>query len=410
MATTRRLRALLLLLATLTTGLGAHVASAQTPPPATPSRVINIVQIEGGIDAAYADYIVDEIRGSERRQDALVVLRLSSSAAVKVDSRRLLAAVLGATVPVVTYVGPNDATVAGLPARLWSAGDVRFVAPGATIRSHEAGHRVLHRGAEAVTAGAAQGLASSIFDVIRQLDGKTAEVSGSTVTLHVDPKGTDIDVRFANPGLLRRIRQAVSTNPTLVYLLLLAGAFSIVFELFQPGFGPAGYAGIILLAFAAVGLVGLPIAPWALALVLAGLLALTWDVASGGLGVPTWAGTAVLAVGSVFLVHSDGQRLRVPWPTVAVGVLSSVVFFVVVMTVVIRSLRGPAPELGRALLGRVGEVRSTLNPQGHVLVEGALWRARGSDGDRVEAGTRVTVTGFDETALVLDVEPVSEGS
>jgi len=63
--------------------------------------------------------------------------------------------------------------------------------------------------------------------------------------------------------------------------------------------------------------------------------------------------------------------------------------------------------MGDALVGRVGEVRSTLNPQGHVLVEGALWRARALEWDGpVEAGTRVTVTGVDGEALILDVQPV----
>ena len=55
-----------------------------------------------------------------------------------------------------------------------------------------------------------------------------------------------------------------------------------------------------------------------------------------------------------------------------------------------------------------GVVRSTLNPQGHVLIEGALWRARAIEWDGpVNTGTKVQVTGVDPEALILDVEPVA---
>jgi membrane-bound serine protease (ClpP class) len=237
-------------------------------------------------------------------------------------------------------------------------------------------------------------------DAARKLDGRVVE--GRTVRVSVE----EVSFRFSTAGLFRRVRHSL-INPTLVYLLLLAGVFMLVFEAFQPGFGPAGYAGVLTVALSAYGLIGLPTNPPMLALVLIGLAAMTYDVARNSLGPITWGGAAAFTVGSAFLFHSNGPAMRLPWVVIAFGLVSVLVFFAVAMTVVLRTLRGHTAQMGRALLGRIGVVRSTLNPQGHVLVEGALWRARAIEWDGpVGAGTKVQVTGVDQDALVLDVEPV----
>jgi membrane-bound ClpP family serine protease len=257
------------------------------------------------------------------------------------------------------------------------------------------------RANELVSQGIATGAAGTLAEAIRALDGKV--VDGTT--LHIDPSLALI--RFASPGPLARVRNALATNPTLVYLLLLTGIGAIVFELFQPGFGPAGYAGGLLVALAAYGLASMPTNPLGLALVLLGAGGMAFDVRRNELALPTWLGAAVLAAGSWLLVHTYGPALRPATWAIAVGVLGSLLFYGVVMTVVLRALRGQAGQIGQALVGRPGEVRSTLNPQGHVLVEGALWRARAIEWDGpVAAGTPVRVTAVDEQALILDVEPL----
>lgn len=443
MLTWRRMSGLFLL--PLMLGLGVGVASAQQTPPDR-SQTVDIVKLHGTIDSAYAGYLRDEIRRAEREGHLAVLLWLHSGGTLGVDDEALYRLVRDAAVPVATWVGYGDDRVAGGATLLWLAGDARFVATDAELRSAQplepggkvnaaatafaatssrSDGRLLEPGtrlsaADAVAQGVADrtdhpvpvggegkivaGSVNSLSDVITNLDGR--EINGRTL----DVDSTKVTVRFTNPGLLRRVQHPLNTRPTMVYLLLVVGAGSLVFELFQRGFGPAGYAGVLLLGLAAVGLVGLPVSPVGLALVLVGLVALTLDVARGGLGVPTWGGTAALAAGSVLLVQTEDRgALGVTWWGIALGVVGSWVFYVVVMTVVLRALRGQQAATGTAMLGRVGEVRSTLNPQGHVLVEGALWRARALEWDgAVPTGTQVTVTGVDEQALILDVEPLPE--
>ena len=430
MGTVRRSCGLLLLLVFAAVGLPAATAQSGT------GQTVNIVQVVGIIDSEYADYIRAEIRHSEKAGHTAVVLRLDSPGTVKINEADLISAVSDARIPVATWVGPGRARVRGGAGEVWLAGDLRFVGTDALAVDRVdrfvgefQGRPMVVRGASDVTAAellaseiatrstqpvppggegkVVAGTVNSLPDAVRNLDGRRVTVDGTERTLDVDT--TLVKVRFASPNLLRRFHHPLNTIPNLIYLLLIAGAAALVFELFQPGFGPSGYVGVLLLALAVIGLVGLPTNPIGVALVVVGLAALALDVARGGLGVFTWGGTTALAAGSYNFVHADAVVSRVSWWTMALGVVGSWVFFVVVMTVVLRSLRGQQAAVGRAILGLTGEVRSTLNPQGHVLVGGSLWRARAIEWDGpVATGTYVTVTGVDEDALVLDVEPVSE--
>ncbi|MEP7054665.1 MAG: NfeD family protein [Actinomycetota bacterium] len=373
------------------------------------SNTINIVQIKGVIDPAYADYIASEIRYSEKHHHLAVLLRLDSSGSMKIDNGKLIGVIASSTVPIATWVGPNRARVSGLAALIHQYSDIRLRSKdgrlGPATPFQPGGAKIAEDLYFKATGSlpstpAAEGTAATLREAVSSLNGKV--VDGKPLVVDA----TQVTVRFATPGLLRRVRHSL-ISPTLAYLLLLAGVFMLVFEAFQPGFGPAGYAGVLTVALAVYGLVGLPINPPFLALLILGLAAMTLDVARNALSFPTWLGAASFAVGSVFLFHSRGPAMRLPVATLAVGVLGSLLFFAVVMTVVLRALRGQSAAMGQALLGRFGEVRSTLNPQGHVLIEGALWRARAIEWDgAVSTGTRVQVTGVDEEALILDVEPV----
>ncbi|MBA2528349.1 MAG: hypothetical protein H0V19_00035, partial [Euzebyales bacterium] len=249
--------------------------------------------------------------------------------------------------------------------------------------------------------------AASLPEVLAALDGRRAEVSAPdggtrTVTLAVD--GSTANVRFNNLGLVRRVLHTVA-NPTLAYLLIVAGALAMLFEVFQPGFGVAGVSGLVLFGLGLYGLSVLPVNWLAFGLLLVGLALLAVDLAVAGLGAPTAGGTIALAVGS-FLLFSGPELLRVsPW-VIGPVVAFNVVFFVIVMTTVLRAQGNQAMAGAEGMIGKVGVVRSVLNPEGHVFVAGALWRARApQDEGKVRTGERVRVLGVNDR-LTLDVEVV----
>ncbi len=253
-------------------------------------------------------------------------------------------------------------------------------------------------------------VAGSLPDVLRELDGREVALgSGGDLehrTLDVDT--VTANVRFNNLGLMGRILHTVA-NPTLAYLLIIGGALCILFEVFQPGFGVAGITGFVLFALGLYGLSVLPVSWLAFAFIVIGLIALAVDLAIAGLGVLTAGGTIALLAGSLML-FSGPDVLRVsPWVVAAVTVFN-VIFFVGIMTSVLRAQGNQALAGAEALVGEVGVVRSMLNPEGHVFINGALWRARAPESaGRIKTGTYVKVLGLND-GLTLDVEPVDAPS
>lgn len=264
---------------------------------------------------------------------------------------------------------------------------------------------------EIVSTGIADFVAASLPEVLAELDGRRVTVrseDGTTAerTLQVDEQLAN--VRFHNLGLVRRVLHTVA-NPTLAYLLVIGGALAMLFELFQPGFGVAGVTGLVLFGLGFYGLSVLPVSWLAFGLIMVGLALLAVDLAVAGLGALTAGGTIALAVGS-FLLFTGSPVLRVsPWLISAV-VLANLLFFVVIMTTVLRAQSHQAMTGAEGLAGQLGVVRSMLNPEGHVFVAGALWRARAPEAEgRVTTGTKVRVLGLNDR-LTLDVEVLDEAA
>jgi membrane-bound serine protease (ClpP class) len=255
-------------------------------------------------------------------------------------------------------------------------------------------------------------VAPTLPEVLAALDGREVEVGtadGDTETRTLDVDERLANVRFHNLGLVRRVLHTVA-NPTLAYLLIMAGALAMLFEVFQPGFGVAGVTGLVLFGLGLYGLSVLPVNWLAFALILLGLALLAADLAIAGLGALTAAGTVALGVGS-FLLFTGPELLRIsPW--LIGGVVAwNLVFFVVIMTTVLRAQAGQAMTGAEGLVGKVGVVRSMLNPEGHVFVDGALWRARAPEGTgKVKTGTRVRILGLRDGGLTLDVELLDESA
>jgi membrane-bound serine protease (ClpP class) len=141
----------------------------------------------------------------------------------------------------------------------------------------------------------------------------------------------------------------------------------------------------------------------ALAVLVAGFGVFTLDTAVGGLGLGTATATALTAAGSWWLFSSPNSLLRVDGRLAAAGVAWSVLYFVVILTVVLRSQR-QLPAGTEALAGAGGVVRSMLNPGGIVVVEGAMWRAVLDGGGALPTGQRVKVDAVRDGILQVTAE------
>jgi membrane-bound serine protease (ClpP class) len=118
----------------------------------------------------------------------------------------------------------------------------------------------------------------------------------------------------------------------------------------------------------------------ALGLVAAGVVALTADSDSAA---SEWAGPALITL----------------------GVLSLITAYVVGRKVLAAHREQPVRAGHEELVGALAEVRTSLDPEGQVWIEGALWRARlAGEGMALRPGDRVRVEAVEGLTLVVRPE------
>jgi len=196
-------------------------------------------------------------------------------------------------------------------------------------------------------------------------------------------------------------------NPTIAFILLIAGLAGIAFEAFSPGGIAPGVLGGIALVLGLIGSALLPVTAAGVILLLAalGLFVAELKIASHGvLGV---GAVVCLVAGGLLLfdTDSDAFEISVPAAIAAGAMLGGFTLFAVSKALVAR--HGPVRTGWEELVGEVGTVRVPVDPLGQVFVQGALWRARsaGSRG-RLETGDKVQVESVD--GLTLTVRPAPQ--
>jgi membrane-bound serine protease (ClpP class) len=418
------------------TALPVHGAGAASRVPS-----VDVVKVQGLLDPSLAAYVRGTIEQSERL-GATVVLQIDSAGAFGDEGPRLGRFIRSASVPVVAWVGPSGARAAGGALFLLFGSSLAAMAPGAGLGPArpfdvgKSGSKAMTRedleqtnvllalapgaqarpeavrglvngppqpAATAQAAGAVALVAPDIPDLLRALDGRTVQTpTGPRSLATLNLPGRPVAVRFHEIGPVRRVLHAVST-PAAVYVLLVLGLWGIAFELTQPGFGIAGIAGLVFLAFAGYGLSVVPVHWIGLALVLVGVGMQGLDVVLKRVQVLTLAGTALFAAGSVLAWRGVAPPAALPLWLLVVVTVGGLLFFGFGMTVALKA-RQRIRSTQAGLVGLVGETRSDLNPEGGVLVKGALWRARSMDGP-IPRGTKVRVRGVEGLILRVEQEP-----
>jgi membrane-bound serine protease (ClpP class) len=120
-------------------------------------------------------------------------------------------------------------------------------------------------------------------------------------------------------------------------------------------------------------------------------------------GVLAALGAAGLVAAGMLALGEDSDYADYVGPgLIALGILSLITFFVVARKVLAAHRDEPVRTGSEELVGAVAEARSTLDPEGQVWIEGALWGARLADGAApVRMGDRVTVEAVEGLTLVV---------
>jgi membrane-bound serine protease (ClpP class) len=161
---------------------------------------------------------------------------------------------------------------------------------------------------------------------------------------------------------------------------------------------------MVLLAIFALNL--LPIRFTALLLLLAAFALLMLEAKFGGHGVLAAAGILCLTFGTLTLVEAPIPELSVsPW--VAFGVSAAFGLITVFLVRIAVRARRRKTTLGvEALLGHAAIALEPLAPEGHVLVEGEIWRATAAQ--PVPKGAAVHVVGRSGRLLHVEADTVPD--
>jgi membrane-bound serine protease (ClpP class) len=369
-----------------------------------------------------------------------LLIELDTPGGLLDSTRGMVGAILASRVPVIVYVAPGGARAGSAGFFLLESADVAAMAPGtnagaahpviefggqpdATMnqkiendaeaflrsfvtkrnRNAEAAEAAVHTShsytaQEALDQHLIDQIANNDWQLLAALDGRTiTRMDGNKVTLHL--AGPRIEV--VRPTLREQLLSWL-VNPNIAMLMLVGGALLIYLEFNAPGTIVPGALGTLMVLLAIFGLNLLPIRFTAVLLLAAALALLLLEAKFGGHGVLAVAGIVCLAFGTLTLVAAPVPEMGIS-PAVALGVTAgfgAITFFLVRLAV--RSRRMKARLGVDALVGSRAKAMEPLTPEGHVVVEGEIWRAVASE--PVPKGTLLRVVGHEQ--YLLHVAPV----
>lgn len=186
----------------------------------------------------------------------------------------------------------------------------------------------------------------------------------------------------------------------LLYLVLVAGVWLSVLAVVTPGTGM-----LELLVLAAIVLTGFgafyhPFNAWAFLILLAGGVALVFALRRKEFEIWLIGSAVLFSAGSVFLYRLEDGRVGVHPLLALVVSLMTVGYFWWAVRGVIEAHRQMPVQDTAALIGKTGQVRTTLDPIGSVYIAGELWTARGRE--TIGVGDTVKVIGLDGLTLEVD--------
>src|ERR1700691_5311338 len=123
-----RFRAATLILAILST-----IAAMALAAPASAAQRAVVLDVDGAIGPAIADYIVRELQAVNPDDVGLVVLRMNTPGGLDTSMRKIISAILASPVPVATFVAPSGARAASAGTYIAYASAIAAMAPGTNI-------------------------------------------------------------------------------------------------------------------------------------------------------------------------------------------------------------------------------------------------------------------------------------
>ncbi|MCX6662291.1 MAG: nodulation protein NfeD [Euryarchaeota archaeon] len=404
---------------------------------------VYLVEITDTIDQSTVEIITDSFKQAESIDAQAIILLLNTPGGGLDQTFEIAALIKESNIPIIGYVSPSGATA-------WSAGTfILLSTPLAAMADHAIigscqpiettleGTRFIndskiinalvewlqeravmyHRNETlaklfitenrnvnatvAKTSNVIEITASSIDQLLNDIDGRNVTTANGTVTLHTK----DAEQIRYSPSIQIQLLKLIS-NPILTSLLLILGIFALLVGISSPGYG-AEVFGVIAILLSLIGS-GFTISTLSIIFILIGCLLLALEIfALPGFGAVGIGGIICLIIGSIFLIPNYPTRkwlISGEYMTDAIIVMLVVIvlfalFFAFLLYKVIQIRKKKSP-LGK-FAGETAVAIERITPEktGFVRYKGEYWQAKSDT--VIETNTKVVIVEKDETTLIV---------
>jgi membrane-bound serine protease (ClpP class) len=401
---------------------------------------VYVIEVEGIINPATAKFITESIDHAAQEGAQCLIIELDTPGGLMDSMRNIVKKILTSPIPIIVYVGPSGARAASAGVFITLSAHIAAMAPSTHIgaahpvtlgaegkesktmtdkivndtvsyiktiaktrgKNVDWAEKAVRKSVsitedEALKQNVIDMISPDLQDLLSRLDGKVIKFDGVSRTLltkGVKPKTVQMSWRY-------RLLDTIS-NPTIAYILLMLGIYGIFFELSNPGAILPGVVGGIFLILAFYALQMLPINFAGLALILFAIILFIAEVKVVSHGLLAVGGVISLFLGSLMLIETPTEYMRISLSVIIPAVLVSAAFFTFAVTKAVKA-RLTKPTTGtEGLVGEIGTASTSIAPEGKVSIHGEFWNA--TSDQTIDAGERVQVIGM--TNLKLKVKKI----
>lgn len=409
---------------------------------------VALIQLKGVINPVAASYVERAIGQAEADGASAIVVQMDTPGGLDSSMRAIIQRIIGSKAPVIVYVSPPGSRAGSAGVYITYSAHIAAMAPNTNIGSAhpvavgEGGEQKMSdtmqdkvtndaaayikslaqsRGRnvewaekavrDSVNVTAQEALDLKVIDLmadnlpalLEKVHGREVQLSSGKTVLNT----RDLPVRTIEMSPFELLLHAVS-DPTIAYILLSLGTMGLFFELSNPGAILPGVVGGICLLFALFGLGTLPINLAGVLLISFALLLFVAEIFAPTHGILTAGGTISFILGSMMLINTQNAPfLAISVSAIVAVSLGLTAFFTFVAAAIVRSHRRHPSTGIESMTGQIGKAKTTLDPAGMVLIDGALWKAVSETGN-VAQDELIEVTGARGLTLIIRPRPANK--
>ncbi len=235
-------------------------------------------------------------------------------------------------------------------------------------------------------------IADDIDDLIQQLEGRVIEVGDNETTLSLHGKEIFTLVPDWRTEFL-----TIITNPNLVLVLGMIGIYGIILEFYNPGATVPGVVGVICLILAGYSLQLLPVDYAGLVLVFFGIILMIGEAMVPSFGILGIGGIIAFSIGGLMLFDTEFEAFQVGYPVLGATALVSALLIFVTINIALKIRKKSVTTGIQTMIGQNGQVLTNPEDGIQVRIGAEIWTATSEDD--LSAGDAIEVLEVDGMSL-----------